>query len=111
MSVRRSTRVSQKVVIESKEVFVATVATVATKKRTRNASLSSLSTLSGEDAPVSAEKASGKSVRKRNTKTKTEEEPKVEDYPSRVDNAWKIGAHVSAAGGVENVILNAAAVK
>jgi AP endonuclease-1 len=31
-----------------------------------------------------------------------------EDYPARVANAWKIGAHVSAAGGVENAILNAA---
>ena len=26
----------------------------------------------------------------------------------RVDSPWKIGAHVSAAGGVENAVLNAA---
>ncbi|KAI0050856.1 AP endonuclease, partial [Auriscalpium vulgare] len=35
-------------------------------------------------------------------------EPRPEDYPSRADIPWKIGAHVSAAGGVENAIVNAA---
>ncbi|KAJ2927952.1 hypothetical protein H1R20_g9150, partial [Candolleomyces eurysporus] len=28
----------------------------------------------------------------------------------RVSNAWKVGAHVSAAGGVENAVVNAAAI-
>lgn len=28
----------------------------------------------------------------------------------RVDSKWKVGAHVSAAGGVENAVLNARAI-
>lgn len=31
-----------------------------------------------------------------------------ESLPARTDSPWKVGAHVSAAGGVENVVLNAA---
>jgi hypothetical protein len=31
-------------------------------------------------------------------------------YAPRADRSWKVGAHVSAAGGVENAILNAAAI-
>ncbi|THH13835.1 hypothetical protein EW146_g6435 [Bondarzewia mesenterica] len=31
-----------------------------------------------------------------------------QDYPQRAKTPWKVGAHVSAAGGVENAILNAA---
>jgi hypothetical protein len=41
-------------------------------------------------------------------KEKVVEEPDPEDFPSRVQTAWKIGAHVSAAGGVENAVVNAA---
>ncbi|KAF8507294.1 AP endonuclease [Hysterangium stoloniferum] len=33
-----------------------------------------------------------------------------EDYSPRKESDWKVGAHVSAAGGVENSILNAAAI-
>ena len=43
-------------------------------------------------------------------KKKASEEPRPEDYPARVRNEWKIGPHVSAAGGVENAIQNAASV-
>lgn len=39
---------------------------------------------------------------------KVVEEPAPADYPKRVECDWKIGAHISAAGGVENAILNAA---
>lgn len=35
---------------------------------------------------------------------------RMEDYPDRVQINWKVGAHVSAAGGVENTILNAASI-
>ncbi|KAI0064504.1 AP endonuclease [Artomyces pyxidatus] len=42
-------------------------------------------------------------------RTKVEHiEPRPEDFPTRVQTPWKIGAHVSAAGGVENAIVNAA---
>ncbi|KAI0638661.1 xylose isomerase-like protein [Trametes polyzona] len=37
-------------------------------------------------------------------------EPKPEDFATRATNPWKIGPHVSSAGGVENALANAAAV-
>ncbi|KAI5116240.1 hypothetical protein M0805_001234 [Coniferiporia weirii] len=49
-----------------------------------------------------ATKATFKTVTKR-----TSVEPDPSEY-TRVSNPWKFGAHVSAAGGVENAILNAA---
>lgn len=30
-----------------------------------------------------------------------------EEFLPRIDTPWKIGAHVSSAGGVENAVLNA----
>jgi AP endonuclease-1 len=33
---------------------------------------------------------------------------KIDDFLSRIDTPWKIGAHVSSAGGVENAVRNAA---
>ncbi|KAG1899756.1 xylose isomerase-like protein [Suillus fuscotomentosus] len=44
------------------------------------------------------------------TRTKTKDKPLTEDFPVRVSGSWKIGAHVSAAGGVENAVRNAAMV-
>lgn len=41
---------------------------------------------------------------------KGKNEPRPEDYPERVTSPWKVGVHVSAAGGVENAVRNAAAV-
>ncbi|TEB21425.1 AP endonuclease [Coprinellus micaceus] len=44
-------------------------------------------------------------------KGKTEAKPKAYDPTSflpRVSSPWKVGAHVSAAGGVENAVVNAA---
>lgn len=37
--------------------------------------------------------------------------PKPSDFAPRVSSPWKVGAHVSAAGGVENSIVNAARVR
>ena len=51
-----------------------------------------------------------KEKKSRTKKVKQVVEPNPSDYPTRVDTLWKIGAHVSAAGGVENAILNAAAI-
>lgn len=36
------------------------------------------------------------------------EEVDLKDFPIRTTSLWKVGAHVSAAGGVENSVLNAA---
>ncbi|OJT12507.1 hypothetical protein TRAPUB_10908 [Trametes pubescens] len=37
-------------------------------------------------------------------------EPKPDDFSARATSAWKVGPHVSSAGGVENAITNAASV-
>ncbi|KAF8125960.1 xylose isomerase-like protein [Boletus edulis] len=42
---------------------------------------------------------------------KTHAIPKPSDFAPRVSSAWKVGAHVSAAGGIENTIVNAARVR
>ncbi|KAK8236645.1 DNA-lyase [Phyllosticta capitalensis] len=54
----------------------------------------------GENGAATANKA------KRKTKAKTEEEPAVPLAERNVGHAYKIGAHVSASGGVQNAILN-----
>ncbi|KAG8990026.1 hypothetical protein FRB90_001966 [Tulasnella sp. 427] len=37
-------------------------------------------------------------------------EPALSDYAPRVENEWKLGAHVSGAGGLENAVSNAASI-
>ncbi|KAG2121936.1 xylose isomerase-like protein [Suillus clintonianus] len=57
--------------------------------------------------------ATKKPARKKQKKLKTEDghgEASTEGFPVRISNPWKIGAHVSAAGGVENAVRNAAMV-
>ncbi|KAI0757941.1 xylose isomerase-like protein [Fomes fomentarius] len=50
-------------------------------------------------------------VKKSRRKPKAEvPEPTVDDFTPRVINTWKIGPHVSSAGGVEHAITNAASV-
>lgn len=47
------------------------------------------------------------------SKTKRKAPPKKFDessFPPRHESSWKVGAHVSAAGGVENAIMNASAI-
>ncbi|KAI9057687.1 AP endonuclease [Trametes sanguinea] len=52
-----------------------------------------------------------KATKKTRRKGKVEgPDHKPEDFVVRAYNAWKIGPHVSAAGGVENAIINAASV-
>lgn len=55
-----------------------------------------------------SENATRKPARKK--RKKMGDEPSTEDFPVRVSSPWKIGAHVSAAGGVENAVRNAAMV-
>ncbi|KAJ7142105.1 xylose isomerase-like protein [Mycena crocata] len=45
---------------------------------------------------------------KANGKTKAKADPP--QYGKRPESPWKVGAHVSAAGGIENAIINAAAI-
>ena len=46
-------------------------------------------------------------VTKKTRKKKSLSVPDPKDFP-RVQNEWKFGAHVSAAGGVENAVFRAA---
>jgi AP endonuclease 1 len=41
-------------------------------------------------------------------KKKVAAEPSPADYPPRTSRDWKVGAHISAAGGIENAVGNAA---
>lgn len=63
-------------------------------------------------APSADESEHGTSVTTpaQKKRKKTVDEPLTEDFPVRVSSPWKVGAHVSAAGGVENSVLNAAMV-
>ena len=63
-----------------------------------------ISTTDAKQPPVARRKrASAKTVT-------TPDEPIPQNYAPRAVNAWKIGAHVSAAGGVENAVQNAASI-
>ncbi|KZV84147.1 AP endonuclease [Exidia glandulosa HHB12029] len=46
--------------------------------------------------------------KKRAPRKKKADKDDDETFPDRVESAWKVGAHVSAAGGVENAVKNAA---
>ncbi|KAH9952040.1 AP endonuclease [Amylocystis lapponica] len=59
------------------------------------------------ERPAGSAKPTKKPTRRRKAQT---DELKPEDFPARIENLWKFGPHVSAAGGVENAVLNAAAV-
>jgi hypothetical protein len=78
----------------------------ATRKRTRSASFTSeLSDLPEEyTTDVPAKKT------KKPRKKAAEIEYHSSDFLKRPQSPWKIGPHVSAAGGVENAILNAASI-
>ena len=49
-------------------------------------------------------------TKKKPRKKASQLEVDPEAYAPRAQSAWKIGAHVSAAGGVENAVLNAASI-
>lgn len=73
-------------------------------KRARNEHTSDVHTDHGADA--------GPTKRPRKARKKDDHAIlKPSDVPLRVSSAWKVGAHVSAAGGVENAIVNAAHVR
>jgi hypothetical protein len=64
-----------------------------------------------QDVNANVDVASSEPKPKRARKKKPPPEPpKPSDFPLRVNSSWKVGAHVSAAGGVENAITNAAAI-
>lgn len=72
------------------------------KKRARKLLLSSADAVEAQTPPAKKAKATKKS---NNTVAYS-----LPDFPERSDSLWKIGPHVSAAGGVENAILNAASI-
>lgn len=48
------------------------------------------------------------SSKKEKFKASTRDIIDLPSLPQRVSSNWKVGAHVSAAGGVENAVMNAA---
>lgn len=84
----------------------ATGSAIAGPSRTRRRVVEESVTVVDLDATSLAEET----PKKQRKRTKALEEPKPEDYPPRVLNEWKVGPHVSAAGGVENAIWRAASV-
>ncbi|KAJ4483695.1 AP endonuclease [Lentinula aciculospora] len=67
-----------------------------------------------EDVGITAVQIEKVGVKVSSTKSKRKVEASAQDvidlssFPERVSSEWKVGAHVSAAGGVENAVLNAA---
>jgi len=62
------------------------------------------------DGEAIAVETETKEITKRVNKAKGPIALPFDAYPKRVDSEWKVGAHVSAQGGVENAILNAASI-
>lgn len=120
MATRRSARLSVHVAIEAsteKSTRISSHKRRRTDSQTAPAAESSA--VFGGDSPLSdgseralpnISAANTKKAKPNKSKTKKAFSPQPEDYPKRVSNDWKIGAHVSAAGGVEMSIPNAAAV-
>jgi len=57
---------------------------------------------------VEESSVTAKSAPRGRRKKKAAVEPSPADYPPRKSRDWKVGAHISAAGGIENAVLNAA---
>ena len=63
------------------------------------------------EAASEGEDESAQKTQKRTRRRKSPPpEPTPDDFAPRVANRWKIGPHVSSSGGVENSVINAAAV-
>ncbi|KAM5542445.1 hypothetical protein V8D89_003904 [Ganoderma adspersum] len=119
MALRRSSR-------------IATTISTATKQAARSAAitaaaspLSSLSPDSGdkprptkrkrdhvksETASEGEDESASKAQKRTRRRKSPPPEPTPDDFAPRVANRWKIGPHVSSSGGVENSVINAAAV-
>ncbi|EPQ57706.1 AP endonuclease [Gloeophyllum trabeum ATCC 11539] len=61
-----------------------------------------------EDTDIQETKRKRKGKKK---KAEPEPEPSLSDFAPRPVSDWKLGAHVSAAGGVENTLVNAARIR
>ena len=131
---RRSTRLH--LLMTAAAISAMTAAAVVTFAATSgmlSRSVSPLSSLSGSEADADdnprptkrariaraaenkdAEDEEGPHKKKKTARKKKQikqiTEPTPGDFPARMTNRWKIGPHVSSAGGVENAIVNAASV-
>ncbi|KAG2019584.1 endonuclease IV [Coprinopsis cinerea AmutBmut pab1-1] len=61
-------------------------------------------------ASTTASPTKKRKPRKTASKTNADEPVDTSSFLPRVKSPWKVGAHVSAAGGVENAVVNAAAI-
>ena len=106
MARTRQSRDAHTGVKRSKRVASDEITTRQPRKRARNASeysseLTDLPDEPDKHAPLKVKKARKKAGAVEYT---------VDDFPKRSQSLWRIGPHVSAAGGVENSVLNAASI-
>lgn len=106
MQTRKSTRISS--VRVTTEIQAEVLGNPRPAKRLKTAvAVEEVTQLDTTILDSSASSSRQKQKRPRKAKAKPEE-PKPEDFPCRTKSLWKVGVHVSAAGGVENAVPNAA---
>lgn len=113
----RSSTTRSRTVVTTTTTTVAATTTKATTIAVSAATQSSSSSPRDSEADESVEEPPAKRRRVAATKTKADAKPKrskkgaeVLDesaLPKRVETPWKVGAHVSAAGGIHNAVTNA----
>ncbi|ESK89722.1 apurinic apyrimidinic endonuclease [Moniliophthora roreri MCA 2997] len=99
VSVRRSLRVTKKAKLEDVEIS-------KHKKLGANEDIGEAQRMvASGSSSISSPIVDAKPKRTKKAKTETLD---LSALPERATSAWKVGAHVSAAGGVENAVYNAA---
>lgn len=107
MQTRKSTRVSQSIRVTN-DPQTDILDAPRSVKRLKTAITVEEITHSAVLATNSAASSSRQEPKRPRKAKAKQEEPKPEDFLARVESLWKIGVHVSAAGGVENAVPNAA---
>lgn len=109
MQTRRSTRISQSIRVTTVAQADILDAPRPAKRLKTVVAIKEIaySDVLAADSVASSSRQEPKRPRRAKAKAKPEE-PKPEDFPARAESLWKVGVHVSAAGGVENAVPNAA---
>ncbi|THH26742.1 hypothetical protein EUX98_g7445 [Antrodiella citrinella] len=112
MSLRRSSRLSMTVHTERVN-STQTVSVTEAISRTTTIRRTSVSRHSEERSTFKRqleEQDVEEGPKQKKQRRKKAEIVKPDDFPTRGESPWKVGPHVSAAGGVENTIINAASI-
>lgn len=116
MSLRRSSRLAttsvySEGVVSTQTISITEVTSRTSKKRPRLLSTARVSEeRSTGQRQEDGEDEKGETQKKKRKRKKAEVVYKLQDFPARGSSRWKVGPHVSAAGGVENTIINAASI-